>query len=102
MVRIHASPPWEERVIELGAGPGEYVLIDEFHIATECVPEPSMLAMRSTITVFPVCSQSCFQSHAGVSPTAAGRRWALTMRCHQIRLTHGLTILYYARGWRSR
>jgi len=36
------NPPWEEKVITLSSSTGN-IYIDQLHVATECVPEPSSL-----------------------------------------------------------
>ena len=39
------NPEWEEFTISFGTQPGGIVVLDDFHIATECVPEPATLSL---------------------------------------------------------
>lgn len=48
---IEPNPPWEEIVIEFTAPVGDFVFIDRFHIATECIPEPSTLVIWSLLAL---------------------------------------------------
>jgi len=43
--KIWPNPPWEEVVVEVSVNAGSYYLLDEAHIATECVPEPATLLL---------------------------------------------------------
>ena len=43
---IEPNPVWEELVLSIeGLLPGDFILMDRLHIATECVPEPSTFAL---------------------------------------------------------
>ena len=42
---IEPNPRWEEIEFELAAGPGGIAAIDNVHIATACVPEPSLVGL---------------------------------------------------------
>ena len=43
---IEPNPPWEEKVINFGTGAaGGSVYVESVHIATECVPEPTTMAL---------------------------------------------------------
>jgi hypothetical protein len=40
----HLPTPWELVKVNFAADPGEYVLLDALHLATECIPEPQQVA----------------------------------------------------------
>jgi len=42
---IAPNPPFEFVNLQFTAAPGSYVVVDEFHIATECVPEPAAFSL---------------------------------------------------------
>ncbi|MBN1852047.1 MAG: PEP-CTERM sorting domain-containing protein [Pirellulales bacterium] len=43
---IVPNPLWEELVLKIeGLQPGDFILMDRLHIATECVPEPGTFAL---------------------------------------------------------
>lgn len=44
-MKIAPNPPWEEFTLSVQAAPGNYLLVDYAHIATECVPEPGTVAL---------------------------------------------------------
>lgn len=43
--QIAANPPWEEASLVINVAAGEAVMIDSWHTATECVPEPGTCAL---------------------------------------------------------
>jgi hypothetical protein len=43
--RIKPNPPWEEKVMDLSVGPGGLILLDSYHIATYCMPEPATMTL---------------------------------------------------------
>lgn len=47
-IKIEPNPPWEEFGLVLQAEPGNYLLIDHAHFATECVPEPATVVLLTT------------------------------------------------------
>ena len=42
---VTPNPPWEDIILSFYVPAGEYVWIDDLHIATECVPIPSTLLL---------------------------------------------------------
>jgi len=48
---IEPNPPWEEIVIGFEVPVDTFVFIDRFHIATECIPEPSTLVIWSLLAL---------------------------------------------------
>ena len=44
-VKIFPNPPWEELVTIVTVPVGSYIIIDELHLATECVPEPATMSL---------------------------------------------------------
>ena len=44
-LKIGPNPPWEELTLSMTVPPGEYILVDYVHFATECVPEPATLTL---------------------------------------------------------
>lgn len=46
--KVTPNPPWEEVVISVSVLPGEWVLLDQIHFATECIPEPGTVALLGT------------------------------------------------------
>jgi len=42
---VKPNPPWENVVINFTALPGQTVYLDSFHVATECIPEPSTILL---------------------------------------------------------
>ena len=47
-VKIFPNPPWEHLTTVVQVPVGSYILIDELHLATECVPEPATMMLRAT------------------------------------------------------
>lgn len=45
--KITPNPPWEEIVFTIDVPPGEWVIIDQVHFATECIPEPATWSMAA-------------------------------------------------------
>lgn len=43
--KVWPNPPWEEILITVYVPAGGYVLLDEAHFATECVPEPATVTL---------------------------------------------------------
>lgn len=43
--KVWPNPPWEEILITVNVPAGGYVLLDEVHFATECVPEPASVTL---------------------------------------------------------
>ncbi|MBC7354390.1 MAG: PEP-CTERM sorting domain-containing protein, partial [Thermogutta sp.] len=44
--QLEPNPLWEEITLMLPFVPvGQYFLIDRFHVATECIPEPSTVSL---------------------------------------------------------
>jgi hypothetical protein len=43
--RIEPNPTWEELVLNIKVAPGDQFMIDSWHTATECVPEPGTAAL---------------------------------------------------------
>lgn len=43
--QIAPNPAWEEAILQINVAPGEAVMIDSWHTATECVPEPGTCAL---------------------------------------------------------
>jgi hypothetical protein len=39
------NPPWENVNLGFSVAPGTYILFNNFHIATECVPEPATITL---------------------------------------------------------
>jgi hypothetical protein len=39
------NPPWEDVISSFSITPGNYFLMDNIHLATECVPEPAALTL---------------------------------------------------------
>lgn len=42
---IERNPPWENKIISMSIGAGGSVYVKSLHVATECVPEPTSLAL---------------------------------------------------------
>jgi hypothetical protein len=43
--QIQPNPFWEELVFEFNVPAGEFALLDQVHVATECIPEPGGFAL---------------------------------------------------------
>jgi hypothetical protein len=43
--QIAPNPAWEEAILSIRVAPHEVVMIDSWHTATECVPEPATCAL---------------------------------------------------------
>lgn len=43
--QIKPNPPWEEAILSVRVAPGEAFMIDSWHTATECIPEPGTCAL---------------------------------------------------------
>ncbi|HUV38873.1 MAG TPA: PEP-CTERM sorting domain-containing protein, partial [Planctomycetota bacterium] len=44
-VKIFPHPPWEELITIVTVPAGSYILLDELHLATECIPEPATVTL---------------------------------------------------------
>ncbi len=42
---IRPNPSWENLLFEVSVGPGGFFALDSFHVATECIPEPSTVLL---------------------------------------------------------
>jgi hypothetical protein len=47
--QIEPNPPWEEKVMTFIVPPGGFVFVDDYHVATECVPEPTTVIVWSLV-----------------------------------------------------
>lgn len=43
--KVYPNPPWEQMTIIVYVPPGSFILADEIHFATECVPEPASVTL---------------------------------------------------------
>jgi hypothetical protein len=43
--RVEPNPPWEKIELNFTAPAGAVVYVDSFHVATECIPEPSTILL---------------------------------------------------------